>query len=45
MLKIFGTVDSCPLQVDPYLVETWWRLGVFEPYSRGDAEPMLRVLR
>ena len=33
------------LQYDPYLVESWWKLGVFEPYCSGDKGPMLNVLR
>ena len=33
------------LQVDPYLVETWWRLGVFQPYTAGDSGPMLGLLK
>ena len=33
------------LQLDPYLVESWWRLGVYEPYIQGDNGPILTVLK
>ena len=33
------------LQLDPYCVEAWWRLGVYRPYCLGDRGPMLEVLR
>ena len=31
------------LQLDPYRVETWWRLAVYTPYCLGDRGPMLEV--
>ena len=33
------------LQLDPYLVETWWKLAVYEPYCHGDNGPVLSVLK
>ena len=33
------------LQIDPYWVETWWRLSIYEPFCYGNMEPILNVLR
>ena len=33
------------LQIDPYWVETWWKLSIYEPYCYGNMEPILSVLR
>jgi len=33
------------LQIDPFWVETWWKLSIYEPYCYGNIEPILKVLR
>ena len=32
------------LQIDPYWAERWWRLCIFEPFTKGITKPLLDLL-